>query len=82
MLTDMHELGKPIPRRISGRFVAIEFSLHHPAQALKTALKLGLDSIEQYKLSDAPVKVRARVKKMNVVHTLSAISWLLALWFR
>ena len=59
MLTDMHELGKPIPRRISGRFVAIEFSLHHPAQALKTALKLGLDSIEQYKLSDAPVKSKS-----------------------
>lgn len=46
-LTLMHKHGKPIARKISGRFIAIEFYLHHPVQALKALLKLGLDSIEQ-----------------------------------
>jgi hypothetical protein len=54
MLAHMHELGKPIARRISGRFIAIEFPLHHPTQALKALLKLGLDSIEQSKAWQKP----------------------------
>lgn len=53
-LTLMHKLGKPITSNLSGSVIAIQFSLDHPPQALKALVKSGLDSIEQYKSSDAP----------------------------
>ena len=46
-LQDLNDYGKPIALAKSGRFIAVEFSLHHPVQALKALLKSGLDSIEQ-----------------------------------
>ena len=42
----MSNHAKPTPSGISGRFIAIEFPLHHPVEALDALLQTGLDVID------------------------------------
>lgn len=54
MLRWMCRRGKPIILNEPGRFIAIEFALHHPTQAIKALLKTGLDGIEEGKVWKKP----------------------------
>jgi len=50
MLGFMQSLNKPVTFEIDGRFIAIQFPLHHPVQALEALLPKRLDGIEASKV--------------------------------
>jgi hypothetical protein len=53
-LAFMRKHGKPVTFTEKGRFIAVQFSLHHPTQAIKELLKTGLDRIALGKVWEKP----------------------------